>query len=290
MVSTSAVIIGLGFALLTALVAGSIYAAESTMIIELITEGDDDFWKGRSALSFNLSNMDDLGKPDFSSAEDSRLINKLMLDIKIDDELIRNSTLYRWKTDPYEREVYMIEFINNVAARTFKENIFEKRSTERLRRYEIEYGMISSPDRLYKRGFVMREDRFLFIIFGTEMHSLYAANGILNHFPERYWIGDNTPPELDVSAPEKKTEENVIKIAFSDGESGINPMSLNITNIQHRTDQLKDCRKIRGIEYDSFECTFEDVLKEGNGSITIIISDNEMNNVKKNIEYELITE
>ena len=288
MVSAYAIVIGLGLALIAAAVAGGIYAVESTMVMQLITQDDTEHWRGMEASSIDLSNLDDLGDPEVMTSEGSHLVDRMMLNARMGDDIIKNSTLHRWATGHYKREAYVIEFINDIAAYSFRDLFFEPIRTVDVRRYTAEFGVVQSSMDYYDRGFLMHEDRFIILVFGSEMHSLHAMNSILHHFPERYWIDDDTEPELHVLTPDGETDENILRIRFSDIGSGVNPMSLRITNLEKDIDPMRGCRQRSGKDYDSYECTFNDVLKEGVNSITVIISDNELNNVKKNIEYELI--
>ncbi len=281
-VSPTALIVGVGLAMVFSLLVGGFYAIESTMLFEILGDRDGEFWEGVSADSFNLSNVADLGEPSRIASSGGHIVNMLNLRAHVGDDMISNASLYRWETDDYTRDVFILEFMNEIVSRSFREYFFIPVSEERVRGYVAQHGLVDSATKRYRRGFLMLEDRFVILVFGTEMHSKHAMARVLNHFPERHWIADENPPIIEVLETDDDDDKG-LKIRLSDKMSGVDPMSLQIKNLDTGIDPLKDCREEKGTELNSYICSIGEISLEETGPITIIVSDYEMNNAKKNL-------
>ena len=287
-VNSLVIIIGAGAALVAALIIGTMYAAESTMIVELLSTNTKEFWIDKDIDNFDLSKITDLEKVNYIEDQGEIIIELLNFQKRISPDIINNARYYRWNDSKYKREIFMIEFLNDAVAHSFIELFFQPISNHRLRNYRFRYGLFSSNNDDYRRGYAIKEDKFVILVFGTEMHSFYAISKIINYLPERYWLRDDERPTIEVISPVGNVNDNLLKLRISDRESGINPLSLRITNIEKKISPIDNCRRERSLEYHSFMCNFENVLKKGENTIVIIASDYEMNNVDTSVTYNLI--
>ncbi len=284
--SGSILIIGIVIAIMVAGSTGVIYVAESTIIAESLQRTDEEFWEAITISDFELDVLEDISGYSEREIVPEALSQELSLVEDIGHEVIENATLHEWSDEDYSRELFIIEFSDHMIATVFTDLFLEVERSIDLRNSVVFAGRFESENPNYQVATLMEGDRFIFLSFSSELHSLYAMNRILSDFPERYSTGDTTAPSVEEINPyQGVANESDLSFEVYDMESGINPLSIRVVGIDEPFDPLKDCREMDTDDEDRYLCTIEDAIEE-EGSFTIIVSDNEMNNEQYSIEYE----
>ena len=191
-----------------------------------------------------------------------------------------------WQSDEYHRESIMIEFNTRNDANNFVNQIFIEENKIGLRRGSYSQGIFRTEEERYRRGFLMVDNRFVFLSFSEEPFSDNFFSYMMESYPEQYMVSDNRPPTIDIVSP-KITNINEIVFKVSDRESGLNQLSISVLNAKFNP--VDDCIRNNNVRYDEFICKARE-LQEGRNNFVIIASDRERNNVKMDVEYVLDTE
>ena len=191
-----------------------------------------------------------------------------------------------WQSNEHHRESIMIEFDTRNDANNFVNQVFIEENKIGLRRGSYSQGIFRTDEERYRRGFLMVDNRFVFLSFSDEPFSDNLFNYIMESYPEQYMVNDNRPPVIEIVSP-KITNIDEIVFKVSDRESGLNQLSISV--LSAKFNPVEDCRRNNNVRHDEFICTARE-LQEGRNNFVIIASDRERNNVKMDVEYTLDTE
>ncbi|MFW5852721.1 MAG: hypothetical protein ACOCUR_01715 [Nanoarchaeota archaeon] len=191
-------------------------------------------------------------------------------------------------TGAIRSESIMIEFVDRATAEKFKEEVFESRRSYQILKGRYETGQFATNNISYRNGYLMQDNKFIFISFGEKPAIEKVFNTILSNYPIEYRLEDKKPPEIEILS-QKTINKSGMKFAISDDESGLNQLDIIVLGAEFSASE--DCRidNIYNEKESKYVCVLKDIQEDEN-FFTIIVSDREKNNLKKEVEYILDTE
>ncbi len=216
-----------------------------------------------------------------------------MIDFSDDafSDSIVNEKHYIIENSGNKQETIIIEFVDNKELRAFLNSAFTPLRKFSVQKEEVLWGKLDSPVEEYATSYVMEENNFLFLMFGSNELTTATASEIINSYPSVYrYTNDINPPTIKLLQPDSLyTSKNLVSLEVIDKESGLNVNEISVFGIAGKLKSDFACER-QEASYDYFVCDLKQSLREGENSIIISATDRNNNNVKKELTLYLDTQ